>query len=93
MNSTGEKKAEPQTESARILDRFDYNLERLDKLCTNFTLRVTNAVGFDLRPTNEELKEGPHEGNFIFELDGRLSNLQKFIDKLDDIEYNLSRLV
>ena len=82
-----------QTEAERILSGFDYKLERLDKLCFNITTKVTNAVGFQNRPTDEATKEGLHEGNFILELDGRLSNLQKLIDKLDDIDYNLSRLV
>lgn len=82
-----------QTESARILGSFDYKLEKLDKLTSSLANKVTCAVGFEQRPVEEAMKEGLHEGNFILELDGRLSNLQKLIDKLDDIDYNLSRLV
>jgi hypothetical protein len=85
--------AKIQTESERVLGTFDYKLERLDKLCSSITNKVTNAVGFEQRPTDEAQKEGLYQGSFINELDGRLANLQKLIDKLDDIDFNLSRLI
>lgn len=81
------------TETERVLSNFDYKLDSLDKLCSDITTKVTSAVGFEVRPTDESLKEGPQQGNFVYELDGRLSRLQKLIDKFDDIRFNLSRFV
>jgi hypothetical protein len=85
--------AKQQTEAERVLGNFDYKLDRLDKLCADITTQVTNAVGFEVRPKDETVKEGPQQGNFIYELDGRLSRLSKLIDEIDNIHYNLSRFV
>jgi hypothetical protein len=83
-----------RTESERILSSFDDKLEILDKFSLQISQQVTNAVGFDLRPQGETIKDGQQDNNnFISELDNRLSRLQKLIEQFEEIQYNLSRLV
>ena len=84
-----------QTEAQRILDKFDHNIDGLDKITNVILNRVTALGGFERVPS--EACDGgkpPQKCDcFINELDLRLEKLQRFVEAYDAIRYNLEILV
>lgn len=83
-----------QTESQRILDSFDYELDELDKIASTIVNKVTSLGGF--KPSKCEAcdaQKPPQGSHFINDLDVRLGKLQRLVEAYDAIRYNLEKLV
>lgn len=88
----GEQK---QTETQRILDKFDYKIEMLEKTTSVIIDKVTTLGGFEKLEAKscDAIKPAQQSNSFISELDVRLEKLQKLLDAQDAIRYNLENLV
>jgi len=94
FDSVSNKMPEPraETEFDRIINQFDIKLNKLDELSRLIAEKTSVIITFE-ESAIKETNESKSSGALIGEFELRLARLQDVNDRLDNVLYNLIRLV